>query len=246
MGARRTKNRRARRETWWSRPAGLLPLSRGSAAERVTDKIRRRIQSGDIRPGQRLESMRMLAWELGVSLPVIREAIAALRAIGLVEVRHGVGVFVARRARSARVLKVANRRATRRELDELRSGLEGVIAARATRRGTPHRLREIRFALDERSLAGRSGSPDTFVDADIEFHHRVAQAAGNALAMSLHRMACVGLRSQFIAKARRLATDRRLDGLHAALVDAIEAGRHASAARAATSIAWIEAEARPP
>ena len=246
MRTRRRAIRRPRPETWWSRPAALLPLSRGSAAERVADKIRRRIQSGDIGPGQRIESMRMLARELGVSLPVIREAMAALRAIGLVEVRHGVGVFVARRPRAAGVLKVANRRATRRELDELRTGLEGVIAARATRRGTPHRLREMRFALDERTLASRSGNPDAFTDADLEFHHRVAQAAGNALAMSLHRMACVGLRSQFSAKARRLASDRRLDDLHAALVDAIEAGRQGSAARAATAIAWIEAEARPP
>jgi DNA-binding FadR family transcriptional regulator len=212
----------------------------------VADTIRRRIQSGDIGPGQRLESMRTLAREVGVSLPVVREAMAALRAIGLVDVRHGVGVFVARRSRAAGVLKVANRRATRRELDELRSGLEGVIAARATRRGTPHRLRELRFALDERTLASRSGSPEAFVDADIEFHHRVAQASGNALAMGLHRMACVGLRSQFNAKARSLATDRRLDSLHAGLVDAIEAGRHASAARAATAIAWIEAKAMPP
>jgi DNA-binding FadR family transcriptional regulator len=190
--------------------------------------------------------MRMLARELGVSLPVVREAIAALRAIGLVEVRHGVGTFVARRPRAARVLKAANRGATREELDELRSGLEGVIAARASERGTSHRLRELRFALGERSLASKSGSPDIFTNADLEFHHRVVQAAGNALAMSLHQMACVGLRSQLSAKARRLASDRRLDDLHAALVDAIEAGRQGSAARAAATIAWIEGQARPP
>jgi DNA-binding FadR family transcriptional regulator len=244
--AKRRPNRRPRPETWWSRPAGLLPLPRASAAERTADEIRRRIQAGDIRPGQKLESMRMLARELGVSLPVVREAMAALRAIGLVEVRHGVGVFVARRPRAARVLKASNRRATRKELDGLRSGLEAVIAATATQRGTSHRLRELRFALDERSLASRSGNPDAFTDADLEFHHRVTQAAGNTLAMSLHRMACVGLRPQLRAKARRLAIDRRLDDLHAALVDAIEGGRQASASRAAAAIAWIEAEARPP
>ncbi|HEX9635849.1 MAG TPA: GntR family transcriptional regulator [Candidatus Limnocylindria bacterium] len=246
MRRRQQTKRQPSRETWWSRPAGLLPLSRASAAERAADAIRRSIQSGDVRPGQGLESSRMLARELGVSLPVVREAMAALQAIGLVEVRHGVGAFVSRRPRAARVLKVANRRATRRELDELRSGLEGVIAATATRRGTPHKLREVRFALGERRLASRSGNPDTFTDADFEFHQRVAQAAGNVLAMSLHRLACVGLRSHLRARARRLASDQRLDGLHAALVDAIEAGRQASAARAAAAIAWIEAEAQPP
>lgn len=188
----------------------------------------------------------MLARELGVSLPVVREAMAGLRAIGLVDVKHGVGVYVSRRPRAARVLKAANRRATRRELDGLRTALEGAIAASATQRGTPHRLLEMRFALDERSLASRSGNPNTFTDADLEFHHRVAQATGNALAMSLHRMACVGLRSHLAAKAHSLATDRRLNDLHAALVDAIEAGRQGSAARAGAAIAWIEAEARPP
>jgi DNA-binding FadR family transcriptional regulator len=214
--------------------------------ERVADKLRHRIQLGDVRPGQRLESSRKLAEELGVSLPVVREALAALRAIGLVEIRHGVGVYVARRPPAAPVLRASRRRATRRELNELRRGLDGIIAAVAARRVTQHRMREMRFALEERAVASRSGDPDRFIDADLALHRWVAQASGNVLAASLHRMACVGLRSDLSAKARRLANDSRLDHLHAALVDAIEAGRVGSATRAATAIAWIEAEARPP
>jgi len=242
----RKAGRRHKRETWWSRPASLQPLPRGSLAERASDQLRRRIQLGDLRPGQRLESTKTLAAELEVSLPVLREALAALRAVGMVEIRHGVGVFVTRRARPAAALKAARRRATRRELKELRRGLEKVIAETAAMRVTAHRLRELRLALGERSLASRWGDPVAYVDADLLFHRRVAQASGNVLGSSLHEMAGIGLRPELRAAAHRLVSDPRLEQLHAALVDAIERGRRGLAGRAASVIASIEMEARPP
>jgi DNA-binding FadR family transcriptional regulator len=238
--------RAVKRESWWSRPASLQPLPRGSLSQRASDRVRRKIQAGDLRPGQRLESSQILAAELGVSLPVLREALAALRAIGMVEIRHGVGVFVARRARPAAVLKAARRGATRKELNELRRGLEKVIAETAATRAKAARLRELRFALGERVLAGRSGDPAAFVDADLILHRRVAQASGNLLGSSLHQMASIGLRGELRAEAHRLASDERLEKLHAALVDAIERGRRGSAGRVAAVIASIETEAHPP
>jgi DNA-binding transcriptional regulator YhcF (GntR family) len=175
-GGRRRQRPRPHVETWWSRPASLQTLPRGSLAERAADQLRHRIQLGDVQPGQRLESSRMLAKELGVSLPVVREALAALRAIGLVEIRHGIGASVARRHRAAPVLRASRRRATRRELNELRRGLDAVMAAVAARRVTPHRMREMRFALEERALASRSGDPQRFTSADLEPHRWVALA----------------------------------------------------------------------
>lgn len=157
-----------------------------------------------------------------------------------------LGCSLARRPRSAAALKVARRRATRRELNEIRRGLEKVIAETAAARVTPHRMRELRFALGERTLASRSGDPVRFVDADLYLHTRVAQAAGNLLGHSLYQLACIGLRTDLRAKAHRLASDRRLEDLHAALVDAIEAGRRGSAGRAAAAIASMESEVQPP
>jgi len=164
----------------------------------------------------------------------------------MVEIRHGVGVFVARRARPAAALKAARRRATRRELNELRRGLEKVMAETAAMRVTAHRMRELRLALGERSLASRFGDPVAYVDADLLFHRRVAQASGNVLGSSLHDMAGIGLRPELRAAAHRLVSDPRLEQLHAALVDAIERGRGGLAGRAAALIASIEMEARPP
>src|SRR5215217_9464011 len=60
------------------------------AAEQIGDLIRRR----EIGAGQRLPSERDLARQLGVSRPVIREAMIALEIAGLVDVRTGSGIYV--------------------------------------------------------------------------------------------------------------------------------------------------------
>ncbi len=120
------------------------------------------------------------------------------------------------------------------------------MAETAAMRVTAHRMRELRLALGERSLASRFGDPVAYVDADLLFHRRVAQASGNVLGSSLHDMAGIGLRPELRAAAHRLVSDPRLEQLHAALVDAIERGRGGLAGRAAALIASIEMEARPP
>jgi len=61
-------------------PVDALSLT-GSAAARIAG----RINSGEIRPGQRLPSERTLAIELDVSRPALREALRALQSAGLVQ-----------------------------------------------------------------------------------------------------------------------------------------------------------------
>ncbi len=68
--------------------------SRGLAHE-VVERIRADIGSGKLRPGDRLPTEQDMIASLGVSRTVVREAVAALRAEGLVITRQGVGAFVA-------------------------------------------------------------------------------------------------------------------------------------------------------
>jgi DNA-binding GntR family transcriptional regulator len=109
------------RLNFWRLPADLYPAARRPLAAQVADQIRRKISTGDLRPGQRIESSRKLSAELRVSMPVLREALAALSYVGMIEVRHGVGIFVARRQRPARVLRLSQRHASRKELHDLRA-----------------------------------------------------------------------------------------------------------------------------
>jgi len=75
--------------------------------QRIADHLRREIKSGTYRPGERLPAETALleeyrAWFPSLALPTLRQAIALLRAEGLIESRQGVGTFVSDKRRLQR------------------------------------------------------------------------------------------------------------------------------------------------
>ena len=78
----------------------MVKLEPLPSSERLYIRVARRIadlvKSGDVKPGDRLPSERVLADMLQVSRPSIREAMIALEVSGLIEVRTGSGIFVTR------------------------------------------------------------------------------------------------------------------------------------------------------
>ena len=249
---RRTKRamrpKRTKHDQWWSRPTNIHPQRRMTLAEGVADQIRRAILLGDVKHGTRLEPCRVMAREASVGVGVVREALAQLRGEGLIQVRHGVGVFVTARRRKARMLRAAQRTATRREVLAMRAALEPVAAAAAARRPTSGQLMELRLRLEERDLERRAGDSESFAAADVEFHRAVVRMSGNRLAAAGAELAGPVLAGQLTANARHLAQDYHLQLLHERLVDAIELGRQSRARRAAQAIAAREGEpvSRPP
>jgi DNA-binding FadR family transcriptional regulator len=75
-------------------PTGAYRRDRTGAADRVLEDLRARILSGALERGARLPSEKELASHYDVSAPTIREAIRALSAMSMVDVRHGAGTFV--------------------------------------------------------------------------------------------------------------------------------------------------------
>ena len=74
----------------------LSPLQpRGNLAEQVVARLSADIRGGRLAPGARLPTEQALTSSLGVSRTVVREAVAALRADGLVVTRRGSGAYVA-------------------------------------------------------------------------------------------------------------------------------------------------------
>lgn len=67
---------------------------RASAADQVLEDLRLQILSGRLTRGTRLPSEKQLAAHYDVSSPTVREALRALSAMNLVEVRHGSGTYV--------------------------------------------------------------------------------------------------------------------------------------------------------
>ncbi|MBB5753567.1 FadR/GntR family transcriptional regulator [Prosthecomicrobium pneumaticum] len=161
-------------------PAIALSGRRPKLAERLTATLRRQIAGGEPRPGQKLPSEAQLSASFGVSRTVVREAIAALAADGLVEARQGVGVFVRERATAAFQsigLEGGARISHALNVLEVRMGLEIESAALAAERRNAAQEAAIHEAVIEfdRLLARGEATGR----ADFEFHRAIAVATNN-------------------------------------------------------------------
>ncbi|SDA99988.1 DNA-binding transcriptional regulator, FadR family [Sinorhizobium sp. NFACC03] len=147
---------------------------------RVTDALGGQIAGGHYKPGDRLPSEAQLTQEFGVSRTVVREAIAALRSGGLVEARHGIGVFVLEPTPVAPLpfhgVDLA-RVSSLIEMLELRTAVEGDAAALAALRRSPAQEEKIIEAFDSFCASAAEGRPTA--EADFNFHLAIAQATNN-------------------------------------------------------------------
>ena len=118
----------------------------------VADSVTTSIKSGDYRPGARLPSERDLAGAFKVSRPTIREAMIALEIRGLVEARHGSGIYVTEHPPAQ--IGADDLDIGAFELTEARRLFEGEAAALAATIITEEQLAELEAILEEAAGAG--------------------------------------------------------------------------------------------
>jgi DNA-binding FadR family transcriptional regulator len=162
---------------------------------RVASLLSREIESGDFNPGARLPTEQQLAEKFGVSRNVVREAIAQLRADGMIEARQGVGAFVlAPEQRSAiRIDREALKSAVNMEhLFELRRILETESASLAATRRNDEDLASIKAALDR--MSGEERWEEGSIEADLAFHREIARATGNSYIHTFISFVCEQIR----------------------------------------------------
>jgi GntR family transcriptional regulator, transcriptional repressor for pyruvate dehydrogenase complex len=74
----------------------IAPVKKRDALpEQIVRQLVGLVRSGQLKPGDRLPAERTLAEEFGVGRPTLREALRALQLLGILDIRHGGGVFVA-------------------------------------------------------------------------------------------------------------------------------------------------------
>jgi DNA-binding FadR family transcriptional regulator len=164
-------------ETTTKRPT---PRGRRNLVAEVVAELRARIANGDVLVGERLPSEAQLTEAFSVSRTVIREAIATLRADGLVEPRQGAGVFVLEPAETAqRPFQIVDvdKISSIIEMLELRTAVEMEAAALAAARRSPAQEEEIYEAEAEIRALAKKGLATT--EADFRFHRAIAVAANN-------------------------------------------------------------------
>src|SRR5262249_10925838 len=134
---------------------------------------------GKIPPGSQLPTEQELIAATGVSRTVVREAVAALRAEGLVVTRQGVGAFVPVNARRPFRVDLDQLSPLRDVLDvmELRTGIEIETAGLAAERATPIQVRTILDCFGAIDAALKRG--EDAIDQDFALHCAIAEATGN-------------------------------------------------------------------
>src|ERR1700723_2233737 len=156
--------------------------------EQIVQQVEDSILKGQLKPGDQLPAERDLAHRFGVSRTAVREAVKTLREKGLVEAYSGRGTFVTNGTSQAMrqsldLMIRINPQEGSANLAELRLVLEPEIASLAAPRIEEQLLSTMReaVAMMDRNL----NDPDAYVEADLDFHLALAEAAGNPLILSL-------------------------------------------------------------
>ena len=224
-----------------------------SLADETYRQLLLQLDMGLWRVGEKLPPEKALSESFGVSRPILREALARLKADGRVESRQGAGAVVAERNKISafRIADVraavvsgttaaqdgnanANARAAdvaEREMLELRQIVESGAAELAAARRTPSQLAVIAAAVDamDRAVATRADGSD----ADDACHNAIAAATGNGQLAKFVEF----LGAQFSA-SRKVTWDQAGYGIgitelgqidHHAILDAIVVGNAALA-----------------
>jgi GntR family transcriptional regulator, transcriptional repressor for pyruvate dehydrogenase complex len=204
---------------------------RPTVSDYVTEQLLELIRVRELQEGSRLPSVMALARSLSVAGPTVRESLRRLEAIGVVEIRHGSGVYV--RNPPSRVL-LANpypgplEKRTILELLDARLVIEPTLARRTTVNATDDEVEELGRILEEAAPL-LDGHDRQLHGVNMAFHRRVARLSGNPiLAQAIDSIVDLYTTEQLLIL--RLFDDRRKDhDEHLAIFDAI-GGRDADGA----------------
>jgi GntR family transcriptional regulator, transcriptional repressor for pyruvate dehydrogenase complex len=161
---------------------GLQPIERSPLYEVVAARLSEFIETEKLEPGDRLLPERELAERLGVSRTSVRQALTAMRVMGVVDIRAGAGVFLVRPPAElvpGLAAGVAEAEVDHPMIWEVREGIEVQAARLAARRRSEGDLAAMDEALAAMARSIADGGDG--IDGDRLFHRAIVAAAGNQL-----------------------------------------------------------------
>jgi DNA-binding GntR family transcriptional regulator len=198
-----------------TRPPKLL-------AATMVEKLKRLIDSGEIKPGERLNEA-TLALRMGTSRGPIREAIRVLTGMGLVTPVANRGVFV----RQVSVPEML-------EIYEMRALIFGFAVERATEFMTVAREKTLRGLLAQMEAAAQAGKGSLYYELNLRFHHTILAFSNNRRAARAYDE-CVKELHLFRKPAFAYAAKMNRSNLeHRAIFQAMVSGDGAEARRRGT------------
>jgi GntR family transcriptional repressor for pyruvate dehydrogenase complex len=159
----------------------LRPVARGRVAERVAAEIRQYIELNGLEPGFKLPPERVFIERMGVSRSSLREALRVLSTVGLIDVRHGDGMYVAASTEtwepSQKAIFDATEEHALRNLVETRLGIEMAAAVAATLRASDEDLNSLQRLVDAQAEALENDA--SYEWQPLEFELAMVEITGN-------------------------------------------------------------------
>lgn len=202
------------------------PVRGMRASEEVVNQIREAFYNG-LAPGDWLGTETELAERFGVSRITVRDAIRALEAQGIVDVKVGArgGLRVANgdpdRFAEALSIQLHLLGVTWGEITESMRAIEPVTAALAAQRATTEQVAHLRELVKESARA--TNDPRRFTELGLEFHLAVVEAAQNRALRAAVRALRDAQQRKFEPNTSR-ALAQRVAKLHGRIAEAIADG----------------------
>jgi len=199
---------------------------------RVVNHIRNLIETGELQPGDRIPPEREFARKLRISRASLRTGIGYLAAMGVMDVRHGVGTFVAdgppEIGKSSLNLLGALHGFQSWQMFEARRILESELAALAAKRRCEQHMAALSEEVAE--MYATIDDPIEYLIHDVRFHRVIAQASGNPILAALMEPITAALYDERRKTAERSSDLRQSAELHREIYRAIRS-RSSSDAR---------------
>ncbi len=222
-----------------------LPIEPERLYQRVAQEVGELIRGGEFPIGQRLPSERDLARQLGVSRPVVREAMIALEIAGLVDVRTGSGIYVKKISPDTGLAAIISDAgpspfdviAARKMIEPEIASIAAGCASKSDLQGIAAALKDMRAAVgDQRDLR----------PSDRLFHTRLAAATHNTVLEGIvDQLWEYTMSAIFTGLHPRTGLPRNETAAlteHAAILDAVRArNEHAAATAMRAHLTRVEA-----
>lgn len=215
----------------------LTQVSTNKLRRQMFDALVDYILGSNLRPGHQLPSTAVLCEQFNASRSVVREALSALEAVGLLEINSGKNAIV--RELDGRLISLFLARALQHDakplesLMEVRAPLEIQAAELAAGRATTEERENLLVELERMGASVENAS--LYPSLDVAFHLSIARASRNSALIWMTET----LRSKLAESMDRMRGYREIHHLvglehqeHAAIVRAIVAGRPKEAAAA--------------
>ncbi|MGM9511390.1 FadR/GntR family transcriptional regulator [Larkinella sp. GY13] len=198
-----------------------IPIKRESLADAVVNKLQHQIASNHYKIGERLPSEPELMQQFGVGRSTIREAIRILANKGLIRVQQGLGTFVELQQNSVEPFHQSLSRAEGDDVNEVRQLLELKIAEKAALNRTQEDIDIMSGYLEKRHEAALQNRPEECIEADIQFHIRLAMASKNEVLVDLYRIIANKMKKSFMEVFITTETLLSKQNMHTSLLQSV-------------------------